>query len=203
MSQGAEARSTTARQRLFVAVDAGPDLAAALDREATKVRPLAARAAWAGKGVAHVTLVFLGNVEVDRIPSLCAALRDTAHRHRPLSLRVRGASVFGRPTHPSVLWAGLEGGREPLAALVADLRRGLEPLGFKLEERAFHPHVTLARARGSRGDPGLARCAAALKDHDFGTIHAREITLFRSELNPTGARHHVIEHFPLSAERVS
>ncbi len=188
---------TARRQRLFVAIDAGPALAAVVGRAVTLVRPLAERAAWAGKGPAHVTLVFLGNVEEDRVPALCAVLRDTVGRHRALTLRVHGARVFGRPTHPSALGAAIEGDREPLAALVADLRRVLAPLGFKPEDRAFHPHLTLARARGDRGDPGLARCVAALRDHDFGVIHAKKITLYRSDLHPSGARHHVVEQCTL------
>jgi 2'-5' RNA ligase len=199
MPDESEDRLTAARHRLFVAIDAGPELAAAVGQAAVRVRPIAEGASWAGTGATHVTLLFLGNVEGDRVPSLGDALRETARRHPALSLRVRGAGVFGRPTHPSALWAGVEGDREPLAALVADLQRALIPLGFEPEGRAFQPHLTLARARGARGDAGLARCVSALQDHDFGTIQAREITLYRSELHPSGARHHVVQKFPLGA----
>jgi len=184
-------------QRLFVAIDAGPVIAAAVGRAVARVRSHADRAAWAGAAAAHVTLVFLGNVPHDRLEPVRGAVREAAHRRHPLTLRVHGVSVFGHPTHPRTLWAGIDGDREPLVALVADLRRTLVPLGFEPEDREFHPHLTLARARGPRGDPDLARCAAELRDHAFGVVHARAITLYRSELLPSGARHHVVEECAL------
>ncbi len=186
-------------QRLFVAIDAGPAVAAAMAQAITRVRAHAPRAAWADRTAPHLTLVFLGDVPDDKVDLVRGAVGEAARRNRPLNLSVRGAGAFGRPTHPRTLWAGIEGDRESLQALVADLRRALTPVGFELEDRAYQPHLTLARARGDRGDPGLARCAAELKDHDFGAIEAEAITLYRSELLPAGARHHVVERFPLSA----
>ncbi len=196
-SRGVEAPLAT--QRLFVAIDTGPAIAAAIRRAVTRERSHADRAAWAGAAAAHVTLVFLGNVALDRVEPVRGAVREAAGRRHPLTLRVHGASVFGHPTHPRTLWAGVDGDLESLAALVADLRRALIPLGFEPEDRAFHPHLTLARARGSRGDPGLARCAAALRADTFGVFHAQAVTLYRSELLPSGARHHVVEQCPLGA----
>jgi len=186
-------------QRLFVAIDAGPDIAAAAGSAVAGVRSKAPRASWAGHAAPHLTLVFLGEVPDDRVEPVRAAVREAARRHPPLTLRVRGAGAFGRPTHPRTLWAGIDGDRDSLTALVADLRHTLAPLGLEPEDRKFHPHLTLARARGPRGDPDLARCAAALRNHDFGVVHARAITLYRSELLSSGARHHVVEDCSLSA----
>lgn len=186
-------------QRLFVAIDAGPAVAAAMAGAITRVRAHAPRAAWADRTAPHLTLVFLGEVPDDRVDLVREAIREGARGGRALKLNVRGAGAFGRPTHPRTLWAGIEGDRESLQALVADLRRALTPAGFELEDRAYQPHLTLARARGERGDPGLAPCAAELKDHHFGAIEAKTITLYRSELLPAGARHHVVERYPLGA----
>jgi 2'-5' RNA ligase len=187
-------------QRLFAAIDAGPDLAAALGRAVSRVRAQAPRASWAGDASAHLTLVFLGEVPDEVVAPVRGVVREAARRHSSLTLRVHGAAVFGRPTHPRTLWARVDGDRQPLAALAAmaaDLRRALVPLGFPPEDRAFHPHLTLARARGPRGDPDLARCAAALRDHDFGLLRAEAVRLYRSELLPSGARHHVLERCAL------
>lgn len=188
-------------QRLFVAVDAGSEAASAIRGAIARVRPHAARAAWTDRTAPHLTLVFLGDVPDDRVEPVRNSLREAARRNPPLTLRVQGVGLFGRPTHPRTLWAGVEGDREQLVALAADLRRALVVLGFALEDRAYQPHLTLARARGERGDPGLARCAAELRDHPFAVIHATAITLYRSELHPSGARHHEVERCALSAPR--
>lgn len=186
-------------QRLFVAIDAGPEVAAALSRAIARVRAHASHAAWADRTVPHLTLVFLGDVPDDRVEPVRQAVREAAGRRHPFTLRVQGAGVFGRPTHPRTLWAGVEDGREPLLAVEADLRHVLVQRGFPLEARTYQPHLTLARARKDRGEPGLAQCAAELQGQAFGTIHAEAITLFRSELLPSGARHHVVERCPLGA----
>lgn len=184
-------------QRLFVALDGGPAIAAAISRAVVGERPHAPRASWTADTAAHITLVFLGNVPDERLQSVRAAVREAAHRHPPLTLSVQGAFVFGHPTHPRTLWAGVDGDLEPLLALTADLRGALVPIGFEPETREFHPHLTLARARGRGGDPDLARCAARLRDHAFGVVHARAVTLYRSQLLPSGARHHVVEECAL------
>jgi 2'-5' RNA ligase len=187
--------------RLFVAINLGPEVAAAVGRAVARVRSHAPRASWGAHPAAHLTLVFLGNVPDDRLEPVRGVVREAARRHETLTLRVHGTGGFGRPTHPRTLWAGVDGDRESLLALVADLWRALVPLGFTPEDREFHPHLTLARARGPRGDPDLARCAAALRDHAFGAVHARTITLYRSELLPSGARHHVVEECALGGRR--
>lgn len=184
-------------QRLFVALDAGPELADAVSRAVAAVRSHAPRASWTGPATAHLTLVFLGNLPDERVDPAREAVRGAALRHRPFTLSLKGAGAFGHPTHPRTLWAGVEGDRESLLALAADLRHALVRLGFQIEARAYQPHLTLARARGERGDPGLARCAAELRDHAFGVVHATAVTLFRSELLPSGARHHVVERCAL------
>jgi 2'-5' RNA ligase len=186
-------------QRLFVAFDAGAAVTAELSQAIARVRARAPRVAWTDRATPHLTLAFLGDVPDDRVESVRDAIREVSRRHRALTLRVQGAGAFGRPTRPRTLWAGIEGDREPLVALAADLRRTLGSLDFPLEDRAYQPHLTLARARGEKGDPGLARCVSELRDHVFGVIRATAITLYRSELHPSGARHHEVERCALSA----
>ncbi|MBX7187575.1 MAG: RNA 2',3'-cyclic phosphodiesterase [Vicinamibacteria bacterium] len=186
-------------QRLFVAIDAGSEAASAIRGAIARVRAHAARAAWTDRTVPHLTLVFLGEVPDDRVEPVRIALREAARRNPPLTLRIHGVGVFGRPAHPRTLWAGVEGDREQVVALVADLRRALVAVDLPLEDRAYQPHLTLARARGDRGDPGLARCAAELRDCAFAAIQATAITLYRSELHPAGARHHEVERCALAA----
>ena len=60
-------------------------------------------------------------------------------------------------------------------------------LGLHEENRAFKPHLTLARVRFAPGADELRRRAETLRDTDFGTQHAEELVVYTSELTPRGA----------------
>jgi 2'-5' RNA ligase len=145
----------------------------------------------------HVTLRFLG--ETASAPDLLArpAWTRVVAEARPFRCALTRAGRFPERGSARVLWVGLEE-REPGAAL-GDLARRLEQAarahGFAPEERPFHPHVTLARARrGARPDlPPLEPLSSR------GEGWVREVVLFESRVAPGGARYTALETFPLGA----
>jgi len=180
--------------RLFVAVDPAPGVRDCLRQAIDRVRPLAPSARWVHLTSLHVTLVFLGDTAAERIPSLEAAVSAVALHHAPFPLRFGGAGTFGG-RGARVLWGGLTGDVAPLVTLQRDLAAALEPLGYLPEERAFTPHLTLARSPGPHPEPGLAAAAAALAADDFGASPAFELVLYRSEKSV----YTPIATFPLAA----
>jgi 2'-5' RNA ligase len=83
------------------------------------------------------------------------------------------------------------------------VRRDLEQAlamstGYVPEEERFSPHLTLARSRDPRGDPGLEGCLSLIGETDFGEVRVKEIVVFRSDLTPQGARYSVMARAPLS-----
>jgi 2'-5' RNA ligase len=185
--------------RLFVAVEIDPSLAAALAEATARVRGLAPRSRWAAGEAAHLTLAFHPAVTRDLVPAVGEAVVNAASGHRPFELVVCGAGVFGSPRRPRVLWAAIDGDIAALAAVQADLAAALQRLGLPAEDRAFHPHVTLARARDPRGDAGLAACAQALADSRLGSQTVSGVTLFESRFGPAGARHLSLIRAPFPA----
>ena len=175
--------------RLFVAIDIAPSVGADVARAVEQVRGLAPRARWASGETAHLTLAFHGAVADDLVPAVADAVRWSAARHRPFTFEVRGASVFGSPRRPRVLWTGIDGDVAALAAVQGDVAASLARVGLARENRPFHPHLTLARARDLRGDPGLAACARALADARLGAQPVTAIVLYESRLGHGGARH--------------
>jgi 2'-5' RNA ligase len=132
---------------LFVAVLAPPEVRAAvgaaraaLDRRVSAVR-------WTDPEQAHLTLQFLGATEPARVPDLAAALAGVAAGARPLTLRTEGLGVFPSPARARVVWLGLVGQTDRLAALQAAVVAATGRLGFAVETRAFRPHLTLGRLR--------------------------------------------------------
>jgi RNA 2',3'-cyclic 3'-phosphodiesterase len=175
--------------RLFIAVDIEESLRRRVAAELPRLRTIAGGARWARPEVMHVTLVFLGEVDDATAPRVEERARAVAARHPPLTLRARGAGIFGKPRGPRVLWIGLEGDLGRLAQVQQDLSRELEPLGFAPEARAFSPHLTLARSRAERGDPALSACNQALAGVDWGESRASDLVIYRSELSRDGPRY--------------
>jgi RNA 2',3'-cyclic 3'-phosphodiesterase len=187
--------------RLFLAGPLPEKLERALLARLEPLRRAAPQVRWVLGGQVHLTLAFLGEVGEPSLPSLLDSLRPVAGRHRVLTLAVQGVGCFGRPRRPNVLYADIAGDRPGLAALAGEIRSALggwlpRPEGG---EKPFHPHLTLARARGRHGDPSLLRCQSVLADLDLGTFPLQRLILFHSRLLSTGASHTELAAFPLGA----
>ena len=189
--------------RLFIAIDIEQTLRQRIAAELPALRTIAGGARWVRPELMHVTLVFLGEVDVATAARVEERACAVAERHPPLVIRARGGGIFGRPRGPRVLWIGLEGDVAPLAEVHQDLTRELAPLGFAPEARVFSPHLTLARARTPRGDPALSTCSAALTGKDWGESRVSELVVYRSDTGREGPRYTAVARLSLGLERVS
>ncbi|MBB1242275.1 RNA 2',3'-cyclic phosphodiesterase [Streptomyces durbertensis] len=187
--------------RLFAAVTPPPEAREELRRHvgaAASAGP--ERLRWTDPDDWHVTLAFYGEVPPERVAELCTRLGRAAHRHAPLELSVRGVGRFG----DRVLWAGVTGDRPAVEGLrrLADAakaagRRAGAPVD---DAHRYHPHLTLARARG---DVRLAPLVERLADFDGATWAAEEVQLVHSTLPRSGVpgerpRHELLESWPLT-----
>lgn len=189
------------RLRLFAAVDLGAELIDRVHRLTTPLHAQAPNARWASPDGMHLTLFFFGSVSLTMVAPLQDALGRAAEGHGPLRLRVQGSGGFGTLAHPRVLWLGLQGDLQPLAALQASVTGQVSALGFEAEHRAFSPHLTLARAKAPRGDPALAACRDALRTLDAGEAQVDALVLYRSEPSPQGSRYTALQRYPLRHAR--
>jgi 2'-5' RNA ligase len=101
-------------------------------------------AACGGRGVRpanlHLTLAFLGDVPVSRVPMIMEAL-ETVHGER----FVLELDSCGYWRHNRIVWAGAAQCPPPLSRLVDALADALHPCGFRREAREYRAHVTLLR----------------------------------------------------------
>lgn len=133
--------------RLFVGLPLPGDCQDALVRLERELNPLApVPCAWTRPGEWHLTLKFLGETPLERLPALRRALSGVAWR--TFAFRAGGAGCFPPLGMPRVLWAGVEQGGPSCAALAMAVEKALEPLGYARGERNFSAHLTVARARG-------------------------------------------------------
>jgi 2'-5' RNA ligase len=193
--------------RLFIAIDIDDAIRARLSQFIASVRGVAPLARWQSPESFHITLKFLGETPDDRAARVRELLAQV--HHPPVTIRFAGTGFFPTQRSARVFWAGVEGG-DALAALAETIDEAVAQAGFEREQRAFHPHLTVARA-GARtsGDPHrqaqeraspLRRLAEHLPSasHDFGTMTAHEFFLYQSKLGPKGAQYTKIARFPLA-----
>lgn len=88
----------------------------------------------------HITLVFLGPVQAQRLDCVFDAASQVSFQ--PFSLRI---DQFAYWKGPRILVCGPSFMPPPLSQLVVDLQSALRECGFAPEERRYTPHVTLAR----------------------------------------------------------
>ena len=187
--------------RAFVAVEMPPEVREALS---AVVRSLDACRIGGLRTVdpasAHLTLKFLGNVPAPRVGAIEEALVDAATRSAPFRLRLGETGTFPERGAPRVLWVGLAGDTDALAALRSRTEAALEPLGFAPESRPFRPHLTLARMgdRSALADRNRARDALSSSPVEPGpAFRVESISLMRSILRPEGARYERLASIPL------
>ncbi len=190
--------------RLFVALDIDPDIRARISEFRDEMRPYAPDVRWVGPEAFHITLQFLG--ETEKLEAIKQALQQV--RGVPISLSFHGTGFFPTAKSPRVFWVGMQA-VQSLQLLVDSLGEALQPLGFKRDAGPFTPHLTLARAGSGRPKPVKGEHAAAglsalraklegLPSPEFGTMTAREFSLYQSKLSPAGSKYTKLATYPLA-----
>jgi 2'-5' RNA ligase len=134
----------------------------------------------------HLTLKFFGGIEESRIDPIFKAIEEPIRNTALFSLKVRGVGAFPHLKNPRVIWMGLVDEREALISLQKQIETQLEKIGFQPEDRPFHPHLTLGRMKSSRGKEELVERMEEHKEEEFGDIPVERVTLFQSDLRPSG-----------------
>ncbi len=172
--------------RLFLALEVPSEVRDPLAGWAEQQRPRAPEARWVSPNNYHLTLFFFGEVDeaaAERIPPL---MRDAVKDHRPFDLALSGLGSFGTAGAPRVVFASIEQGRKELEQLEQSVKKTILAGGFQAEERAFHPHLTLARSK--TGDARFKRILAEPLPVLAGW-RAVDLVLFESEVGGPGTRY--------------
>jgi 2'-5' RNA ligase len=177
--------------RLFFAVELPTEVQSVLG----KLRPQeSADYRWPDQSLLHVTLAFLGEQPEERLDALKTVGNAAAQASSPGHLRLGEPGSFGSRRAPRVLWVGLDGDIASLNALQSRLTQRLREAGFTIEDRAFSPHIALARRRdNARSGPPDGWPPQRL-NAQFEMDH---LTLFQSRLSSKGPTYIPLFAFPL------
>jgi len=192
--------SSVKTRRLFLGVDLPPAAKKECGRIGRRLKETGADVKWVEEANFHVTLKFLGDVEEGRTQEVTAACEAVGRSHAAFSFSLCGLGAFPSQTAPRVLWIGVQEPAQAFPRLAQGLEEALGPLGFKKEDRAFHPHVTIGRVRSPLNRvhliEALRREAAAVRVAD---LPAKNVTLFESTLTPKGALYTCLASLPFMA----
>ena len=145
---------------------------------------------WVNPQSIHLTLKFLGSIDIDRTGEITRAMETAVQGISPFQLEVKDLGVFPNLRRVQVVWVGIRGEVDKLAQLQKHIESALAPLGFAPESRPFTPHLTLARLRdwASLDDrQGFGQLIASTRFELVYTIEVDAINLMRSQLTRQGA----------------
>lgn len=178
--------------RLFVGIALSPEVVEALERLSRHLRTADDKLRWTSPETWHITLQFLGEATAAQYE--CVVPRLSAIRAPEVPVWLSGTGVFDRA---GVFWAGVNVSPE-LRALEKQVLSATGRCGFAAEERPYHPHVTLARAKGDERVRVLRRLQSRVKQQvEFPSFKASEFLLYESFLGAGGTRHEIRERFEL------
>jgi 2'-5' RNA ligase len=134
----------------------------------------------------HLTLAFLGDVAVERLPKLQRVAGEVHAAAFELTL-----DRFGVWQHNRLFWGGCAT-PPALLELTGTLSKRLLAADFSVADgkRPFTPHVTLVRK--------LVRFDVALRVAEALSWPCREFVLVRSRLSAAGSDYEVLARFPLA-----
>ncbi len=186
--------------RMFVAIDLDAAARAAVAREQQMAWRIAARAPikFVNPEQAHLTLVFLGEVQPPQTDLVTAAMRAPIEGVAPFRMAFGGLGVFPPRGAPRVLWLALAEGAREVIDVQKIVAERLQAAGCTLEDREFRPHLTIGRWRQARPSDRPALSAGSWTASK-GAMTVDRVTLFESRLSSEGPTHIALAHAPLAS----
>ena len=194
----------TVGARVFVGVNIGDAVrreatrvvnALAMQLEAAKTPP---RVVWVKPAALHVTIRFLGEVELDEVERLKQLLAPPIPV-APFDIAWRGIGTFPNHRHPRALWLGVTSGGPQLAAIEAEISRRVAGAVVQLDDRALLPHLTLGRVKMPGAGIDWPKVLQACEVR-HATSHVDRVSLYQSKLSQYGPNYTELVSAPLIAD---
>lgn len=187
--------------RLFIALPLpSPVIDAVAQAQSSLKRELSSPALrWTKPENTHLTLLFLGDVDENKLPELTQQFRDACETIAPFELKLAGTGCFPNARRPRVLWLGLGGELDALQNLQARISNHCAPFCEKSDDKPFRPHLTLARVKPDARSTlrGVDETLAALPLNNVAW-RVESVELMQSKLLPSGAEYSCVESVPIT-----
>lgn len=163
--------------RVFLGIKLSGSLKSQIESYQSRLKEHSLKAKWKDPENFHITIKYLGDIEADMIPKIDGVMKNI--KSSVINLRVSEISAFKKKEKLRVIYLSLEGDLNQLNKLYEKVEMTMNNLGFKLENRSYTPHITLAQ------DVTLTEKLEGLKstieNPQFEPIKVESITLFESK----------------------
>lgn len=130
--------------RAFIAVKISDDTKSEVCKFQVSLKNYAIKGRWTHKDNFHITLKFLGEIDIDDVSKIKNSIKSAVRGINPFIVRLNRIGYFKGNDELRVLWIGMEY-NDNLVKLHHNIDEELSKVGFKREDRTFKPHITIAR----------------------------------------------------------
>lgn len=184
--------------RTFIAVNLTNSLKERLGGVIDQLRSANADVRWVKPQNLHLTLKFLGYIEIGQLEPVFGMASQAARETDIFTISFTGLGGFPNLFHPRVIWVGVDKGKEEITRLASLIEANLSRLGFKSEERGFSPHLTLGRVKSSKGLDNLIKIIPTIEDvSSSGEMDVIKIEVMGSQLTRDGAIYTTLRELPI------
>lgn len=184
--------------RLFIAIETPPKIRPQLGAIRDQLRTSAADVKWEPDEKLHATLKFLGPTDEGLLPEIVSIITGVCQTSSPASVKYAGVGCFPSKRAPRIIWVGIDVLDVNLGLLQQRIETAMVPLGFKPEDREFHPHVTLGRVKSKKTIGSLLRMMESIT-FESQPVMIKEVALVQSELRTSGSVYTILKTIPLTA----
>lgn len=183
--------------RSFIAIKLPDFIKFSLQVLQVKLSESGIKASFPNPETLHLTLKFLGDILPGDLDAVEKCMEKAVARINPHALFASGIGVFPSVKHTRVIWSGIKGETDILEKLVHELDAFLlKDMGLKREEKRFNPHLTLARIKERIPQDFIIKMIKDFENFCTSDFSVIGISLFQSELMPSGAIHREITFTP-------
>lgn len=172
--------------RIFISIELPDEIKKNLDKLMAKLKETEAAVKWVKAENLHITLKFLGWVEVKQLDNLIKLTREAISGFESFKISFENLGTFPPGENPKIIWVGTDKGGHKLCKLAKNLEETLAAFGYKKESREFKSHITIGRVKGKQGADKLKAKIKSLKAPKFGAVLVDRISIMKSTLTPKG-----------------
>jgi RNA 2',3'-cyclic 3'-phosphodiesterase len=176
--------------RTFIAVDFPPNMLKKIGEITSYFKTLAPEKnlKWVEIANLHLTIKFLGEIEENKTAQVKHTLSQALKEQNCFDIEIVGLGMYPNKNNPRVIWLGISGAK-PLSEIYQVLNRELSTLDITPEQRAFSPHLTIARIRRHTDHKQAQQIGQILSEYkvkSLGATTIEQVHLYQSVLTPSG-----------------